>query len=700
VWSKHLEEALGCPPLVRLNGKDAFERNWQYEGFEKPDAWRARLQGWQGNVGMVMGRGRLCVDADTYKPGAEGSFTALVEEFGLSTNTVTQLSGRGGNHYVYACDPDLWVPSSDLAKKDPAFPHIEVKGDHGMIAVEPSVSQEEGGGPYLFEAGFGPGEVPLAIAPTEFLRFLGAVPRRIRGASGRWQPFDPSKVHPADAECVQILVEHFGGHHPAQLPDGTVGIYRPGKPAGGKFAMTFGYIGPGIGMCWTSNWPEFAQGTVYDLDQLRAMVASPTFPRGYRLWTPADVEPWPVLAPEAWQGPIGRFIELIGEQVEVSPEPIALATLTKWGTRIGRKATVRIGEFDHHANLFVLTVGESSTGAKGSADHASDRLIGAGDLTFYQRHVVAGFGSGEAVVRSVRDPTNDDDAEGHRIEKRRLVLEPEFARILHVAHREGSILSQIMRQGFDYGPLQHRTVSGGVIVATGHHLSILASVTPDELRDGTDTLEITNGWLNRFMAVRSHLVRHLPFGGTFPWDQLNKSVPQVEGRLKRVESRKSAQLFRIAKGTAAGERWAQWYPTVREGSGPLPSLTRRQHVQAARLALIYAVVEGSNELRLKHLDAAIAWVEYSAAVMTRIYSSGTTGVEATLLRGIRDAGEAGLSHGAQSELFHHNVRARELADARQRLLERHLIVEWTAPSTGGRRSTTNFAIAPEAGHAP
>ena len=50
---------------------------------------------------------------------------------------------------------------------------------------------------------------------------------------------------------------------------------------------------------------------------------------------------------------------------------------------------------------------------------------------------------GEGLIAAVRDVTGDDEWEAP--DKRRLVMEPEFARVLAVAAREGNILSAVLR---------------------------------------------------------------------------------------------------------------------------------------------------------------------------------------------------------------------------------------------------------------
>jgi hypothetical protein len=88
---------------------------------------------------------------------------------------------------------------------------------------------------------------------------------------------------------------------------------------------------------------------------------------------------------------VGRYLEVVEPEIEVTPAPVGLMALIELGTLIGRRAAIRIGEHRHHANLFGLIVGETSTGGKGSADAATERLVHEVDSSFPVRHVVGGF---------------------------------------------------------------------------------------------------------------------------------------------------------------------------------------------------------------------------------------------------------------------------------------------------------------------
>ena len=79
-------------------------------------------------------------------------------------------------------------------------------------------------------------------------------------------------------------------------------------------------------------------------------------------------------------------------------------------------------------------------------------MLEAADQAF-TRCLVGGLSSGEGLIAQVRDPLDEQDSEAPT-DKRRLVLEQEFAQVLKVLAREANTLSAIVRQAWDGEPLQ------------------------------------------------------------------------------------------------------------------------------------------------------------------------------------------------------------------------------------------------------
>jgi hypothetical protein len=80
----------------------------------------------------------------------------------------------------------------------------------------------------------------------------------------------------------------------------------------------------------------------------------------------------------------------------------------------------------------------------------------------------------------VRDPDAGDGAPAGGRDKRRLVLESEFAQVLKVLAREGNTLSPVIRNAWDGKTLQ--TIAKNTPVrARDAHIAIVGHITKDEL---------------------------------------------------------------------------------------------------------------------------------------------------------------------------------------------------------------------------
>jgi hypothetical protein len=96
-------------------------------------------------------------------------------------------------------------------------------------------------------------------------------------------------------------------------------------------------------------------------------------------------------------------------------------------------------------------------------------------------------------------------------DKRLIVTETEFSRVLKVAGREGNTLSELLRQLWENGDLRN-AVKGSPYTATEAHGVVIAHVTPKELCQLLTEVAMSNGFSNRFLWVWSRKTQDLPDG--------------------------------------------------------------------------------------------------------------------------------------------------------------------------------------------
>jgi hypothetical protein len=177
---------------------------------------------------------------------------------------------------------------------------------------------------------------------------------------------------------------------------------------------------------------------------------------------------WPApVAGLALHGPAGEFVRATEPHSEAHPMALLVQFLVAFGCACGRGAHYQVEADRHYPNEFCVLVGPTARGRKGSSWGHVRRLLEDADPAF-ARCLVGGMSSGEGLIAQVRDPADDKDTQAP-VDKRRLVIEPEFAQTLKVLAREGNTLSAIVRQAWDGEPLQ-TIVRNDPLRATDAHI--------------------------------------------------------------------------------------------------------------------------------------------------------------------------------------------------------------------------------------
>jgi hypothetical protein len=238
------------------------------------------------------------------------------------------------------------------------------------------------------------------------------------------------------------------------------------------------------------------------LDEQRAPALSLPSSDSFASYPQEAMTAWPTLDPAALTGLAGRVVEVLSPHTEADPAALLLTFLAAFGNLAGRGPHAVADGADHPARLNVVLVGDTSRSRKGTAWANIRKLLEQADPDWYDECVVpGGLSTGEGLIAAVRDVDGDD--EGEAPDKRRLVMEPEFARVLAVAAREGNTLSAVLRSAWDDGRLRVLTRKDP-LQATGAHISIVGHITTEELVRRLADTEVANGFANRllFTCVR------------------------------------------------------------------------------------------------------------------------------------------------------------------------------------------------------
>ena len=376
----------------------------------------------------------------------------------------------------------------------------------------------------------------------------------------------------------------------------------------------------------------------------------------------------PAISEAAFHGLAGDIIGKIAPHTEADPAGLLVQTLATFGNLIGRSAHFVAGGSRHYANLFLVVVGKSSIGRKGTSLAHVTNLFTATDSQWTRDCRASGLSSGEGLIFAVRDLVEAAKrnkageietfiADSGVSDKRLLVVESEFAQPLRLMKRDGNILSVTIRQAWDSGDLRTLTKASPVR-ATGAHVSIIGHITLAELtRELTET-DTLNGFANRFLWPCVQRKRCLPDG-----DNLASLDLRAEGEalLRAVDFAKECE--EMERDEAARARWHEVYPRLTADiPGLLGSVLARAAAQTVRLSMIFALLDCSRVIRHEHLDAALALWDFCEQSARFIFGEGLGDSNADRILAALRASPDGMTRTEISEnVFGRNVAAKEIS---------------------------------------
>jgi hypothetical protein len=356
----------------------------------------------------------------------------------------------------------------------------------------------------------------------------------------------------------------------------------------------------------------------------------------------------------AYVGLAGAIVEAIAPHTEADPVAILGQLLVAAGSVIGRGAYFEVEATRHHANEFVVLVGDSAKARKGSSwDHVA-RLFTRVDKDFVLR-THSGLSTGEGLVWAVRDPAGTDPGAP---DSRLLVVEPEFASVLKATGRDVNTLSPVLRSAWDGRPLQLLTKNAPAR-AQAAHVAVVGHITAAELRAQLHAVELANGFMNRFVVLACRRARLLPEGGDpdpLAGTGLDRHLAEA------LEQARSAGPMRFS--IEARVIWWETYARLSEpSSGLAGALCARGEAHVVRLALIYALLDCHRTIDAVHLDAALAVWNYACASAEWALEAASGDPLAEQIHAALAASADGLTRTQIRDLFHRNQPASAIDQA-------------------------------------
>ena len=419
----------------------------------------------------------------------------------------------------------------------------------------------------------------------------------------------------------------------------------------------------------------------------------------------------PVMAPEHLPGLLGDIVQAACADSEAHPVAVALHVLCWFCCAIGRGPYQRVGDAVIHARVYALVVGKSGKARKGTAEHTPREIFRRADQLLRDQHHnhnslrihAGGLSSGEGVAYAIRDAQTADDKTGKGgdpgvVDKRLLVVEPEFANVLAQVLRDGNTLSATVRNLFDGRDIEPLTKASPVR-ASRPHVVLIGHITGFELRAKSTSNDAANGLLNRFMVMHVQRPKLVPLPRSTPEDMLNNLAGRVAEAIDFATggNPQAHNCLEVSMDAAAEALWSEHYSEVsRDRAGKAGSLTARSEMYGRMLAMVFALLDGRSTIAPTDIRIALAWVAYWHQSITYVFLTTDDDGELSplcqeLLALVRQRPGIKLT---EVQDYKDRNKTRAVKDALQTLLGMAppLIVMRLGEKTGGRRPHCYYPV--------
>jgi hypothetical protein len=434
-----------------------------------------------------------------------------------------------------------------------------------------------------------------------------------------------------------------------------------------------------------STFAEVEQRLAELLDLQAQLYPSPA-PEPTPKPTPEPPPPPPYkqeLGKDALHGLAGRIVNLLAPHSEAHPAAILLQLLAAFGNAVGCGPHCMVGSTRHGLNLFVVLVGDSSKGRKGTSWNLIANLFAEVDPSWLSTRVNSARLTALGLLQVLRDQQPPTD-------RRLLVLSEEFAAVLRTFKGGSGHLGPLLRCAWDSGHLPTFDMRQ-LLRATDTHVSLIAHISRDELAHSLRRTEAHNGFANRCLWTWVERANCLPNPASPPAQELAAAVADLRRALGWATERPEI-LFR--RDEAANQLWAQYYADLSyQRPGLRGAATSRGEAQVLRLSALFAALDRSEIIQVPHLQAAFDVWAYCYESAGRLFGLSTGNPIADRIREAIAASQDGLSRKQITAIFHCHVDRDRIEEALYQLTSLGAITGHTLRTAG--RPTTLWTLAEE-----
>ena len=658
-------------PACKSKGKHPRTAN----GFKSATRTMSQIGGrdWEAsNIGVATGTpsGMFALDIDP-RNGGDDSLNDLEAANGKLPDTLTAKTGGGGRHFFFKMPRGVSIPCS--ANK--VGPGIDIKGDLGYVIVAPSVTA----GSYEWLDCDLPTVNEIVDAPEWLLQLITskrpATPPQpiaaVAAAPAIVSVAAPAKVLSKDAleeiESALDFIKDWDDRDRWLQVGMALHSTNAGEVAFNLWAdwskQSDKYDPADLHRVWNSFKPRedgVGMGTIFKLatenDWQQSLVAgvdtSGILKQAQQAGQTVAIEAAPVEHPQmdslGFHGILKNVVDAGTATSEASKIAVAANTIAYFCAMIGRNAYQEIGDSVVHCRPFFLLTGQSSKARKGTSESFPRKLFrrvdkilaeraaaggNLGEANFWYLKERSGLSSGEGLAYQVRDESEKVDPKGIPMwdavdDKRLLLIEPEFASVIASCRRETSTLSPTIRNAWD-GKTLSTLNKNTPVTASAPHIVMVAHITGTELRKKIDSVEIGNGFLNRFVILHVSRDKLVPHPARTPDATVDDLAECLAGAVSfATASGKHNDTIACEMDDDARDYWSAIYPRLSKSlPGITGSLLGRSEVYCRMLAMVFALLDKTTTISAQHIKAAECWFDYGRQSIEYIFDETDRQVE-------------------------------------------------------------------------
>lgn len=373
-------------------------------------------------------------------------------------------------------------------------------------------------------------------------------------------------------------------------------------------------------------------------------------------------------------GPLGEITTALDPHTEADPMGVHMSLIAAFSAYLGPDVRVKSGKGTSPLSIWPVLVGQTGIGRKGTATAAAMQVVTSAWSSWSD--VAYGFpATGLGFLGALHERSDEGLA------RPVLAIEEEMDGFIANTKRD-TRLGTYFRKAWDGSDILHKTATSDILIV-GTHVAIIGHVQPLNWGAISRSRDATGGTYNRFLPIGVERSKTIPVFGA---EDTTELVQQLAKKLRRIaRDARDVDMVTVRKDVAevfeAHHRPA--CESLTAGNEELAQMSERALAYLIRLAALYALADGRDEIEVEDLDPALAIVKYSVETVAAVLPEvGGDRLTTKIYNALLNAGPDGLS---KSELWMAIGRNYSAADVRAALLALPDVEVTVGESTGGRR---------------